>query len=847
MARRAGRAGKEQLELDLGDVPEPPAAEQRVQRLSARRAPRRAAPSNESSYQPALDLLGAGEPDGHRDEPARAAGPGGHTDVEATKQAETDDAERAQKFGASTTPGQQHEDAGNAAWPEGNLIRAEIRYDQAADDRFGQRHKESGSGPSAPEPEAAPDSARTEAAEIRDGPSHEARTEANGEHQLDRAAEQGIEAVAAPARNARTTGQQRTAARHPNDNAMADAQEWMRARLPELTNAKVFMTKGLPENEEKASEHLRAVLRAAGHPRADDAFVIRHEDPAARKSQVVMDPETRAPGVALHPDRWDWGTLAHEAGHILHAHADGREIDQLPTPEQKHGPEFIHHYIEALWRLPISESTRMIAVHQLRFHYDRAQKELAENSDILQFKPRSAFAEPLRQVGGNPFVEDLEALGLMGDRPQPEPEAVPKAARTAPPSEEPTAQGADSGSREVADDTHSRQVTHTDITRSTSASQSPDDAAAGRKANSGTRPRDRMETLRSAAERVPLGEFTVEHDGDRWTVTGRNASGKPVHYRYLDVPKDNHIKPGVDLGEEKAREMAELLRADYARETSPEGSDTWRSKSDANHTREGPRGGEWDRGSTATFTDSEGQRHTGQVWSRTNHNNEMFVVTPEQRAFRVSTESAIGEHEPTSKAEHTREASRSAESNHREDRPGPAKVDRGPGPRWDEIRQMNEEQDQVLTAKIDTAIHEFDREGLERLLEDPTCLRIHEHRIFEALQKIPRVDRLRNRNEPARPAGPPPEVRTEADGEHQVDRAGEQGIEAAVAQARNARTTVEQYVVTRDAAAAEAEERRRREEREQEQGQAMNGIGADRLASVPPRTAEINRENELGD
>lgn len=191
--------------------------------------------------------------------------------------------------------------------------------------------------------------------------------------------------------------------RHPNDSALADAQECMRGLVPELTNDQGDdVHKGLPEDGEKASEHLRAVLHAAGHPRANDAFVIRHQDPAARKSQVVMDPETRAPGVALHPDRWDWGTLAHEAGHILQAHADGREIDQLPTPEQKHGPEFLHHYSEALWRLPISYDSRLRAGVELRAAYRRAQKRLAANSDVFQFKPRSAFAEPPEHtVGGN--------------------------------------------------------------------------------------------------------------------------------------------------------------------------------------------------------------------------------------------------------------------------------------------------------------------------------------------------------------------------------------------------------------------------------------------------------------
>lgn len=124
----------------------------------------------------------------------------------------------------------------------------------------------------------------------------------------------------------------------PHQLTLRLAQDQTRGEYPELTEK---LSPGA------ASEHLRQILRAGGHPDADDSYVTPHRDPDARKSQTAFG-GWGEPVVALHPDRMDLGTVAHEAGHHLHIYHGGVNSRVSHPDAVKHGPEFVEHYRSAL-------------------------------------------------------------------------------------------------------------------------------------------------------------------------------------------------------------------------------------------------------------------------------------------------------------------------------------------------------------------------------------------------------------------------------------------------------------------------------------------------------------------
>jgi 8-oxo-dGTP diphosphatase len=161
--------------------------------------------------------------------------------------------------------------------------------------------------------------------------------------------------------------------RHPHDLAAQWGQQEARKKHPELTEP-------LPPTEHAASRRLRDLLGQLGHPQADQAFVIRHDNPGRGASQVVMDEDTGDPGVALHPERWDQGTLAHEAAHIMHAHADGRPLMELLDREHHHGPEFAEHYRKAISTFAPEASDHFMN----RYHL--ARRMLRDDPNAIQRK-----------------------------------------------------------------------------------------------------------------------------------------------------------------------------------------------------------------------------------------------------------------------------------------------------------------------------------------------------------------------------------------------------------------------------------------------------------------------------
>src|SRR5258708_6329936 len=87
---------------------------------------------------------------------------------------------------------------------------------------------------------------------------------------------------------------------------------------------------------------LEHMLKTGGYPaeKAVSAFVSLHRDPDARSSNTAYDSEGRA-GAALHPDRWDYGTLAHEAAHHITQQQNGWAFhDHSLGDSDIHGPQF---------------------------------------------------------------------------------------------------------------------------------------------------------------------------------------------------------------------------------------------------------------------------------------------------------------------------------------------------------------------------------------------------------------------------------------------------------------------------------------------------------------------------
>lgn len=136
----------------------------------------------------------------------------------------------------------------------------------------------------------------------------------------------------------------RVAAKTLNDldhhqRAVADAQNAVRLVYPAMHT--------MIRPGEDADAALRHMLKQHGHPKHEDAFVGVH-DGSRGFSSTAKDRETGAVGVVLHPERADYGTLAHEAAHLLHDHQTGRGFRQPAPDESIHGIGFIQHYAALL-------------------------------------------------------------------------------------------------------------------------------------------------------------------------------------------------------------------------------------------------------------------------------------------------------------------------------------------------------------------------------------------------------------------------------------------------------------------------------------------------------------------
>lgn len=137
--------------------------------------------------------------------------------------------------------------------------------------------------------------------------------------------------------------EEQLAAMDPRTRATALAQEQMRSYHPKTTLP-------LHERSGQSSHVLTSWLKEHGHPGAEDAYVAEHRNPGEMQSNTGRGPDGE-PAVVLHPDRWDYGTLAHEAAHLITDHQTGRQFGEPHGPEGAHGPQWAKNYANLLNRV----------------------------------------------------------------------------------------------------------------------------------------------------------------------------------------------------------------------------------------------------------------------------------------------------------------------------------------------------------------------------------------------------------------------------------------------------------------------------------------------------------------
>lgn len=129
----------------------------------------------------------------------------------------------------------------------------------------------------------------------------------------------------------------------PRTRATALAQEQVRMYHP-------LLSRPLEARNGQNSAVISSWLRDAGHPGAEDAYVAAHPNPGNMQSNTGRGPDGE-PVVVLHPDRWDYGTAAHEVAHLVTDHQTGRAFGEPHGPEGAHSPQWARNYAGLLNRI----------------------------------------------------------------------------------------------------------------------------------------------------------------------------------------------------------------------------------------------------------------------------------------------------------------------------------------------------------------------------------------------------------------------------------------------------------------------------------------------------------------
>jgi hypothetical protein len=93
-------------------------------------------------------------------------------------------------------------------------------------------------------------------------------------------------------------------------------------------------------SEADATASFQHLLRRGGHPEADDAEAFKHPTPGWNQSQLGRG-DVGQLTAAIHPHRWNYGTLAHETAHALHQLHTG---EKPASVEHAHDDDFMEHY-----------------------------------------------------------------------------------------------------------------------------------------------------------------------------------------------------------------------------------------------------------------------------------------------------------------------------------------------------------------------------------------------------------------------------------------------------------------------------------------------------------------------
>jgi GNAT superfamily N-acetyltransferase/2'-5' RNA ligase len=151
-----------------------------------------------------------------------------------------------------------------------------------------------------------------------------------------------------------------TARREPWHAAAHLAQQEVRMSHPKATME-------FPRGDE--GDHMVShLLRYEGYAgsRIEGAWAAPHPHPERGTSNPSWDADG-FPGVVLHPERYDYGTVAHEAAHHVVLHNNGRGPNTPQTDEQVHGPEWAQAYALGLNRISRNAGDDFLYHHQ-RLH-----------------------------------------------------------------------------------------------------------------------------------------------------------------------------------------------------------------------------------------------------------------------------------------------------------------------------------------------------------------------------------------------------------------------------------------------------------------------------------------------
>jgi 2'-5' RNA ligase len=174
--------------------------------------------------------------------------------------------------------------------------------------------------------------------------------------------------------------EEQLAAMDPRTRATALAQEQVRFHHPRLTMP-------LDVKNGQSSEVLSSWLREHGHPGADEAYVAAHPNPGDMHSNTGRGPGG-APVAVLHPERWDYGTLAHEAAHMITDHQTGRRFGEPHGPEGAHGSQWAKNYATLLSRISKPAAGHFISLY--RQHSPKQEPEFQRRDP--RFTPRRGDA-----------------------------------------------------------------------------------------------------------------------------------------------------------------------------------------------------------------------------------------------------------------------------------------------------------------------------------------------------------------------------------------------------------------------------------------------------------------------